>query len=105
MRGQLSLEFLVILAVYLAFIGVLVSAQIQYINNARFASTKSNMRAVLLSMERTEQIVNNNYIYVGWTTENCTVFSTVVWCGAGNSAIEVPLGYSKMSINGQRYLS
>ena len=105
MRGQLSLEFLVVLAVYLAFIGVLVSAQIQYINNARFASTKSNMQAVLLSIEGTERVVNNNHLYVGWKTENCTIFSTVVLCGAGNSVIEVPLGYSEMSVNGQRYLS
>jgi uncharacterized protein (UPF0333 family) len=105
MRGQLSLEFLVVLAVYLAFIGALVSAQIQYINNARFASTKSQMRAVLLSIEGTEQAVNNRYTYVSWADGNCTIVGRLVLCGAGNSMIEIPLGYSEMSINGQRYLS
>ena len=105
MRGQLSLEFLVVLAVYLAFIGALVSAQLQYINNARFASTKSNMQAVLLSIDGTERAVNNRYIHVGWVGGNCAIIGRLVLCGAGNSMIEVPLGYSEMSVNGQRYLS
>jgi uncharacterized protein (UPF0333 family) len=105
MNGQLSLEFLVVLAIYLAFIGVLVSAQLQYINNARFASTKSHMQAALLSMDGTERAVNNRFTYVSWTDGNCTIVGRLVLCGAGNSMIEVPLGYSEMSINGQRYIS
>lgn len=99
------MEFLIVLAVYLAFIGALVSAQIQYINNVRFASTKSNMQAVLLSIEGTERAVNNDYLYVGWKTENCTIVRRLVLCNSGENPIEIPLGYSELSINGQRYLS
>lgn len=94
-----------VLAVYIAFIGALVSVQMQYLNDARFASLKSRTQATLFSMEQTELVVNNRYLYVDWTRGNCTTVGRLVLCGGGNSTIEIPLGYSGLSIHGERYLS
>ncbi|VVB73581.1 Uncharacterised protein [uncultured archaeon] len=97
MRGQLSLEFLVVLAVYLAFVGALVSVQLHYIDSSRFASTKSHMQATLLSIEGTENAVNNRYLHVGWGPGDCAILGRLVLCGTAPGLIEIPLGYSEMN--------
>jgi len=106
MKGQLSLEFLVVLVVYLSFIGMLISAQLRYTDAASFSATKQKMQQYLLAIEGAEQQVNNRFLQVPYQFENCTIAGgRLAVCFSGNDILEVPLAYSRFDQNGDGYVS
>lgn len=105
MRGQISLEFLVVLAAYLAFLAVLISSQLHYIDQKSFVNTSAHMNARSLAIIVSEQLINNYYLAVPIDATNCITNKTSVTCDSGETTVDFPLSCDRCDSYGKTPLS
>lgn len=104
MRGQLSLEFLVVLAVFLAFIFVLVSS----LDSSRFLSSSKEqafmMNVRTLQLVESERSVNNVLTDMEMIVKGCILANQVV-CKEDGLVKIANISYSDYSGNKLKPLS
>ena len=105
MKGQISLEFLVVLAAYLAFLAILISSQLHYIDQKNFANASAHMDARSLAIIVSEQLINNNYLAVPIDAANCITNRTNVACGSEGTTVDFPLPCDRCDRYGKMPLS
>jgi len=93
-KGQLSLEFLVVFAVYLSFLFLIIHTQSNYLKDLNIDEIKNSLKAKKINYLLSEQNLNNKFTLSLIGESDCFVGEPLVFCGTGDDLVSSKLFYN-----------